>query len=384
MENKKTPEQWFQMLKEPYRSEAIKGINIYLPDFKKYPYSLEEALFYCILFDKEAGLTPTRNDWRYIYESIKAGETTYLEPETLKPEQMESGKWYVIFTKDLFTEWLIKFDLIQENRKVMVSKCYDLTDNCDWTSPCNSSLSNEHDIKSIRPATKEEVLKYFPDEVFEPIELRPEDLVSGEVYTMVDKETKDKWTIKLKTIDLNIDSRLNNNIVCDMYVHKTGAILKHHKCTSHYNNIYHATPEEKKLLLGEEQTDWESKYNELKVENDSLKVGYKVLNEKYDELRAKYEKLELEHKEIKMYSDDLFNKFEKNHFELNELRRKTRTNPELEPKGEKVYIHYNIKQEKWLQAESLELALQESPENKNIYEGYCIGKKKSVLVSETT
>ena len=42
------------------------------------------------------------------------------------------------------------------------------------------NLCHISNIKSIRLATKEEVLKYFPDEVFEPIELRPEEPIDWE------------------------------------------------------------------------------------------------------------------------------------------------------------------------------------------------------------
>ena len=157
MENtQKTPEQWFQKLKEPYRSQSIKNIDKNFHSYNANPNSMERALFFSFDWEK----SPEYHDyWDNVYKSINAGETTYLEPETLKPEQMESGKWYVIKTS---YEHLSKLNEVFEG-DVSISQSYNL-----------SALYNEgggylitSEIKSIRPATKEEVLKYFPDEVFE-------------------------------------------------------------------------------------------------------------------------------------------------------------------------------------------------------------------------
>jgi len=129
----------------------------------------------------------------------------------VEPEQMESGKWYVIETVYL---WLIKFKNIN-NQDVNVFKsisiCTDSVVKYKYEDFCQCKIQH---IKSIRPATKEEVLKYFPDEKFEnvslinevnntqvteqqnqteseKVELRPEELVSGEVYTAVDVRDND-------------------------------------------------------------------------------------------------------------------------------------------------------------------------------------------------
>ena len=81
---------------------------------------------------------------------------------------------------------------------------------------------------------------------------------------------------------------------------------------------------EKALLLGEEEpTDWEAKYNELKA--------------KYDQ---------------------------------------------LEPKGEKVYFFVDLDKKEWTHIKDLNLAIEFSRDNYEIYEAYFIGKKKSVLVNE--
>lgn len=161
-------------------------------------------------------------------------------PETLKPEQMELGKWYVIETN---FRYLAQFDKIEDNA-VVVSKYYYYGDGGKIKS--YARLCNTEVIKSIQVATKDEVLKYFTDEVFEPIELRPE-----------------------------------------------------------------------------EPADWKGMYHELKA--------------KYDQ---------------------------------------------LEPKGEKVYFYMddNI----GIKCGYLQTALDNSKNNNPIYEAYCIGKKKSVLVNENS
>lgn len=73
MENtqeQKTPEQWFQMLKEPYRSEAIKAI-VFNHDKKFDP--LLKALM-CSTSWISCGFED-------IVTSLNAGETTYLVNE---------------------------------------------------------------------------------------------------------------------------------------------------------------------------------------------------------------------------------------------------------------------------------------------------------------
>lgn len=73
MENKKTPEQWFQMLREPYRSEAIANINKHYFDYKENPNSTDDALFYSFEWrNSPQGHTY----WEEIHESLGRGETT--------------------------------------------------------------------------------------------------------------------------------------------------------------------------------------------------------------------------------------------------------------------------------------------------------------------
>ena len=203
----------------------------------------------------------------------KTGETTYLEPETLKPEQMESGKWY--FVKIVY-DWLLKFDYYEDGDepRTFAQRIISLDDGMDYTS-IGSYTGGK--AENIRLATKAEVLKYFPDEKFEPIE-------------------------KGCPFDENVSliNEVNNTQV----------------------------PEQ-------QNQKW---------------------SEKIDEIMDKHVVQKLKPEPIELQQNN----------------------------QEKVYIHFNSKRETWLQAESLELALQQSEDNKNIYEAIKIGVKKSILVNENS
>lgn len=107
--------------------------------------------------------------------------------DNLKPEQMESGKWYVIETS---FNYLIKFKETLDSI-VKAFSCYN--NYLETHEKDNAIICSYSDIKSIRPATNEEVLKYFPNEVFEPIELKPEET---------------DWKAKFKELQ-----KINNEIV---------------------------------------------------------------------------------------------------------------------------------------------------------------------------
>ena len=84
----KTPEQWFQQLKEPYRSEAINNLSKKMSCYIEFPDSLIQALNCSFQFaDSNEG----NNYWWEILRSIKSGKTTYLEAE-LKPQDMNNEK----------------------------------------------------------------------------------------------------------------------------------------------------------------------------------------------------------------------------------------------------------------------------------------------------
>lgn len=262
-------------------------------------------------------------------------------PETLKPEQMESGKWYVVDT------FLIKFEKIEEER-IYRYKSFDLESKVDYSKTRNGFIIIEGDEK-IRPATKEEVLKYFPDEVFEPIELRPEDLVSGEVYVAT-FNYGDRYKFIFKHRDT-----LKNQINYEKMINHSLQRFENANLDKSFK-FYHATPEEKKLLLGEEETELE-KVKKLLEESNRL---YALKTIEFTKLQEKFEKLSA-------YNDELTERINQTETKSNQ---------------EKVYFYFNEKELLWLACTNKEFAIEFSKNNHPIYEAVCIGKKKSVLVSE--
>lgn len=288
--------------------------------------------------------------------------------ETLKPEQMESGKWYVV--KIAGYEWLLKFESYKSDfgPRTFSTKRFCLDDGFDWTNKGNYMGG---DIESIRPATKEEVLKYFPDEKFvnvslinevnnsqvteqqnqiesEKVELRPEELVSGEVYTTDDCHGR-KWTF-------SFDRKENSHLHYFKMLFQKGMDRYSNSWLLHVESdkLYHATPEEKALLLGEEKKPIEVK---LKITEWDLRDAKNQAAEwkaKFEELKDKYTKLE-------SYNDELTEKINQTENQNNR---------------EKVYF---CNTHKGYQIGGLEWAIKNSREQESIYEAVCIGKKKSVL-----
>jgi len=186
MENneQKTPADWFKMLKEPYRSEAIANIDVNRRNYENYPKSFYTALnnSFDWYYSKQG-----RDYWYKIQVSVQAGETTYLETETeLKPQDMISGEWYVVET---WCKYLTKFKGI-ENQFVNEYKGYSYKLERFNT---NVPLCELGDIKSIRKATREEVLEHFPDEFKDEKKEVESELKEGEMYFYYNKA--DSYTI---------------------------------------------------------------------------------------------------------------------------------------------------------------------------------------------
>jgi hypothetical protein len=80
------------------------------------------------------------------------------EPEdVMSPSEMVKGEWYVI---SAIWDYVVKFSY---------ESCYSLFAHDAWCLTVNSQCDNKNicdvrNIKSLRPATREEVLKYFPNE----------------------------------------------------------------------------------------------------------------------------------------------------------------------------------------------------------------------------
>ena len=203
--------------------------------------------------------------------------------DNLKPEQMESGKWYVIETIYL---WIIKFkNITNQDVNVYKSIC---TDSVVKYKYADFNQCKIQDIQSIRHATKEEVLKYF-DEKFENVSLINE---------------------------------VNNTQV-----------------TEQQNQI-----EPEKV-----ETDWKAKF---------------------EELQNRYEVLVTESHKLDVLSGEMCDKY-------TELKQQVET----QNNQEKVYFFSDTEGNVRIIGD-LGYALELSEEKERIYEAICIGKKKSVLVSE--
>lgn len=193
MENtqqQKTPEQWFQMLKEPYRSEAI--ANITSPDEKIN--SLYDALYCCV--------STKYKDLDFLLGSIKSGETTYLAEQELKPQDMVSGEWYVVKTE---FKYLVKFDKITD-KEIICFLIHDF-DCIKWSA---KNLCKVNSVKSIRKATREEVLEHFPDEFQEEKKEVESELENGEWYYYSDK---DRFLKRSNDLDFVLKESINNGTI---------------------------------------------------------------------------------------------------------------------------------------------------------------------------
>lgn len=307
----------------------------------------------------------------------------------VEPEQMESGKWYVIETVYL---WLIKFkNITNQNVSVYKSICIDSLVKYKYDDFNQCKIQH---IKSIRHATNEEVLKYFPDEKFEnvslinevnntqvteqqnqkwseKVELRPEELVSGEVYKNVIKFNDETiWEYIYEFIGLvgDNEAKYSKMINHDKVLHYNDDLSVRSKAPNvKYIKIYHATPEEKALLLGDEQTDWKSKFEELQnrykvlvTEANKLDVLSGEMCDKYTALKASYERLSI-------YNDELTERINQTEIKNNQ---------------EKVYFYLDKERNNWRLNIDKQIAIDDSENHKEIYEAKVIGKKKSVLVSE--
>ena len=72
---------------------------------------------------------------------------------------LKCGEWYVINEKE---EWLVKFQYFG-GVVISVYKYVCLNDSV-WRGNHCTALCHINNIKSIRPATREEIIKYFPHE----------------------------------------------------------------------------------------------------------------------------------------------------------------------------------------------------------------------------
>jgi hypothetical protein len=112
--------------------------------------------------------------------------------EQIKIEDLIKGQWYIIESNSSFT-YLIKFDKI-DNNSIYVLNGYNYKYN-DKTRDCLCQLSR---VYNITKATKEEVLKYFPDEKFEDNFILPKYWYVEIPNDLENKTLLNNWKIKQK------------------------------------------------------------------------------------------------------------------------------------------------------------------------------------------
>lgn len=114
-------------------------------------------------------------------DKLKTGKpydvTTLIKSEYLKPEELVQGCWYIVKTGTPF-EALFKFKKIKSDTILYEGDYYNYTDSSKCYNNPNG-LCNIDAIKELKPASNEEVLKYFPYEKFSDESLRVGDWAIG-------------------------------------------------------------------------------------------------------------------------------------------------------------------------------------------------------------
>jgi hypothetical protein len=90
---------------------------------------------------------------------LGAGIVEPAEPENIKPEDMVSGDWYLIVDGDY--KWVVKYNHFSHTN-IYCDSIYAITEGYNHGKDYIALGITD----TIRKATKEEVLKYFPDEQF--------------------------------------------------------------------------------------------------------------------------------------------------------------------------------------------------------------------------
>jgi len=110
--------------------------------------------------------------------------------EEIKIEDLVKGEWYLIKT---YQEWLVKFDKFERNRFCVLKAC---TPEDGYIH--KNGYGEYGKPNSITKATKEKVLKYFPDEKFEEEFVLPNNWCVAVPTNLEDKILLNNWKIKQK------------------------------------------------------------------------------------------------------------------------------------------------------------------------------------------
>jgi len=98
----------------------------------------------------------------YPNKPVEAIGQHITEPESIfiQPNEMVKGKWYVALSIGHNWKWLFKYDCVEKGDIV----CQHLIDIESNSKYMNARFARFPQIKDLRPATIEEVTKFFPNE----------------------------------------------------------------------------------------------------------------------------------------------------------------------------------------------------------------------------
>ena len=129
MNTEKTASEWFDLLIEPYCSQA-KEASIKHPK-QKNKETTYKTLYNALCFDFLYPPERNWNEWRELMLSVKRGETTYIKPT--EPAQPKFGEWVKV--EDGLPE-LDEVVLVIDNegrRLISWRYKYDIMDDAEWS-----------------------------------------------------------------------------------------------------------------------------------------------------------------------------------------------------------------------------------------------------------
>lgn len=119
-------------------------------------------------------------DLSEIQQYLPENHIDKIKSEYLKPEELIEGCWYIVKTGTPF-EALFKFKKIKSDAILYDGDYYDYGSDLKLGNNTNG-LCDVNSIKELKPASNEEVLKYFPDEKFSDESLKVGDWAIGLSY----------------------------------------------------------------------------------------------------------------------------------------------------------------------------------------------------------
>lgn len=127
---------------------------------------------------------PSLSGFNIIGQEIDLGNE-WVKDETIKPEDMKAGEWYVL---ESWYNWILKFKRVSGNRIITFKHASLDGENSILCILKRGYLTELQRIKSIRKATQQEVLKYFPNELEVPTHGGND---AGHIASLTDNQLKE-------------------------------------------------------------------------------------------------------------------------------------------------------------------------------------------------